>query len=155
MQLIDGRPVYSATDLVGFLACEHLTQLERAAVARLTQRPDANDPELDVLRARGIEHEHRYLESLRAEGKSIIEVDPDAYPEETQGEKLRLAAAATQDAMARGVDVVYQAPISCCVLIRPIDPAGGARSTTRWRTPSWRATSRQAPCCRSAATSSS
>ena len=35
MQLIDGQPVYSATDLVGFLACEHLTNLERAALAGL------------------------------------------------------------------------------------------------------------------------
>jgi hypothetical protein len=25
MQLVDGKPVYAATDLVGFLACEHLT----------------------------------------------------------------------------------------------------------------------------------
>jgi hypothetical protein len=30
MQLIDGTAVYAATDLVGFLACEHLTALERA-----------------------------------------------------------------------------------------------------------------------------
>ena len=30
MQTIDGRPVYAATDLVAYLACEHLTQLERA-----------------------------------------------------------------------------------------------------------------------------
>ncbi len=32
MQLINGTPVYAATDLVGFLACGHLTALERAAV---------------------------------------------------------------------------------------------------------------------------
>jgi hypothetical protein len=35
MQTIDGHPVFSATDLVGFLACEHLTALELAAAARL------------------------------------------------------------------------------------------------------------------------
>jgi len=39
MQLIDGTPVYSATDLVGFLACEHLTQVERAALGGLVRRP--------------------------------------------------------------------------------------------------------------------
>ena len=44
MQLIDGRPVYSATDLVGFLACEHLTNLERAALAGLVKRPMRVDP---------------------------------------------------------------------------------------------------------------
>jgi len=49
MQRIDGRDVYSATDLVGFLACEHLTNLERAALARLVQRPMRPDPQLDRL----------------------------------------------------------------------------------------------------------
>jgi len=108
MQLIDGRPVYSATDLVGFLACEHLTQLERAALAGLADRPHAVDPELDVLRRRGFEHEQRYLDRLRAEGRTVSAIDPDGYAEDA-GEKLRLAAAATAEAMARGDDVVYQA----------------------------------------------
>ena len=61
MQLIDGRPVYAATDLVAYLACEHLTQLERAALAGLVKRPMRADPELDVIRKRGFEHEKRYL----------------------------------------------------------------------------------------------
>ena len=30
MHLIDGTLVLSATDLTGFLACEHLTELDRA-----------------------------------------------------------------------------------------------------------------------------
>ena len=54
MDRIDGRPVYSATDLVGYLACEHLTQLERAALAGLVKRPMRDDPELDVIRKRGL-----------------------------------------------------------------------------------------------------
>ena len=32
MQDLDGTTVYSATDLVGFLACEHLTTLDRVAL---------------------------------------------------------------------------------------------------------------------------
>ena len=43
MDRIDGRPVYSATDLVAYLACEHLTQLERAAIAGLVKRPIRDD----------------------------------------------------------------------------------------------------------------
>ena len=57
MQTIDGRPVYAATDLVAYLACEHLTQLERAALAKLVDRPMRDDPELDIIRKRGFEHE--------------------------------------------------------------------------------------------------
>jgi len=46
MQLIDGQPVYSATDLVGYLACEHLTALEVAATRGLIERPHRHDREL-------------------------------------------------------------------------------------------------------------
>ena len=43
MQSIDGAPVYSASDLVGFLACEYLTALERAALHGLVKRPHYAD----------------------------------------------------------------------------------------------------------------
>ena len=65
MQSIDGRPVYAATDLVAYLACEHLTELERAAMADLVERPMRADPELDIIRKRGFEHEARYLADPR------------------------------------------------------------------------------------------
>ena len=108
MQLIDGAPVYSASDLVGFLACEHLTQLERAALAGLTERPNLPDPELDVIRKRGMEHERRYLAELAADGRSVVEITPDAYSSD-HVEALRMAAAATEAAMASGAEVIYQA----------------------------------------------
>jgi predicted RecB family nuclease len=107
MQLIDGKPVFSATDLVGYLACEHLTALERAALAKLVERPDRADPELDVIRARGFQHEQRFLADLRAEGRNVAEIARDEDLE--RGDQLRQQAAATIDAMAAGADVVYQA----------------------------------------------
>jgi uncharacterized protein len=108
MQLIDGSPVYSASDLVGFLACEHLTQLERAVLAGLAERPHLPDPELDVLRKRGMEHERRYLAELSADGRSVVVITPDAYSSD-HAEALRMAAAATEAAMASGAHVIYQA----------------------------------------------
>jgi predicted RecB family nuclease len=108
MQLIDGSPVYSATDLVGYLACEHLTQLERAVLDELAERPHLPDPELDVLRKRGDEHEKRYLAELTADGRSMLAITPDAYSSD-HGEALRLAAEATVAAMASGTQVIYQA----------------------------------------------
>lgn len=108
MQLIDGKPVYAATDLVGFLACEHLTALERAALGGLVERPSRIDPELEIIRRRGFEHEKRYLNERRDEGRGVVTIDPDAYDVEA-GEKLRLAAAATERVMAEGADVIYQA----------------------------------------------
>jgi predicted RecB family nuclease len=108
MQLIDGSPVYSATDLVGFLACEHLTQLERAVLAGLAQRPNLPDPELDVLRKRGEEHEARYLAELEADGRSVVVITRDGYSSD-HVESLRMAADETVKAMASGAQVIYQA----------------------------------------------
>ncbi|HEX2470211.1 MAG TPA: TM0106 family RecB-like putative nuclease [Candidatus Limnocylindrales bacterium] len=108
MQSIDGRPVYAATDLVAFLACEHLTQLERASLAGLVQRPMRDDPELDVIRKRGFEHEKRYLTDLTAEGRTVLTIEPDGSIDD-YGDRVRAAAAATIEAMRSGADVIYQA----------------------------------------------
>ena len=39
MEIVDDRLMYSATDLVGYLECGHLTSLERAAVSGHLERP--------------------------------------------------------------------------------------------------------------------
>jgi uncharacterized protein len=108
MDRIDGQPVYSATDLVAFLACEHLTQLERAALAGLTKRPMREDPELDVIRRRGYQHEARYLAALQDEGRTAVTIRVDGSSVD-RGAELRAAAEQTIEAMAAGADVVYQA----------------------------------------------
>ncbi len=107
MQLIDGKPVFSATDLVGYLACEHLTALERAALAGLVTKPMREDRELDVIRKRGFEHEARYLADLRDQGLLVATID--RHEDEERGDRLRRQAADTIEAMASGVDVVFQA----------------------------------------------
>ncbi len=57
MQTIDGKPVYSATDLVGFLECEHLTNLDRAALAGLVRKPVRQNDEIELIAKRGLDHE--------------------------------------------------------------------------------------------------
>ena len=100
MQLIDGQPVFSATDLVGYLACEHLTALERAALAGLVKRPVREDPELDVIRERGYRHEARYLADLTAAGRTVVEIK--RVDEEERGDQIRRQAEETIGAMASG-----------------------------------------------------
>ena len=107
MQQIDGRLVYSATDLVGFLECRHLVNLERAAVAGHFNRPMRTDPVLDRIAQRGQEHEARFLEELRADGVDAVEIEPnEALP---RPERLSRARDATLAAMRAGTDVIYQA----------------------------------------------
>ena len=76
MQLIDDRLVYSATDLVAFLECRHLANLERAVALRHLKRPFRDDPVLDRMARRGREYEERFLETLRAQHLQIREIRP-------------------------------------------------------------------------------
>jgi len=108
LQWLDGHPVYSATDLVGFLVCEHLTNLERAAIAGLVQRPMLPDPELDRIAMRGIQHEQRFLAELQQQSLNVVTIATDGSAG-TCYEQLTQAAAETVEAMRAGVDVVYQA----------------------------------------------
>ena len=108
MQRLNGQAVYSATDLVGFLACEHLTNLERAAMAGLVQRPMRPDPELDRIAKRGEQHEQRFLAELEQQSFDVVKIATDGSAG-TGHEQLVQAAAETIEAMQRGVDVIYQA----------------------------------------------
>ncbi len=100
-----GVLLLSATDLTDFLACEHLTQLELQAARGLIEKPNRQDPGLDLIAERGLAHERRYLTELKAQGLDVAEIpwlgaDPDS---------LRVAHAATVAALERGAEVVYQA----------------------------------------------
>jgi len=110
MQLIDGTPVYSATDLVGFLECEHLTDLELGALGDHIERPMRNDPELDRIRKRGEQHEERYLADLEGSGRRVTRLKlPEGPWEGGRGERYRTAAQLTREAIWRGDEVIYQA----------------------------------------------
>src|SRR6185436_13557017 len=98
MQIIDGQPVFSATDLVGFLACEHLTALELAATARLVKRPIRDDAELEVLQQRGMDHEQRYLADLEAKGRRVTRIARDETIQD-RGARLRQEASLTEAAI--------------------------------------------------------
>lgn len=68
---------------------------------------DADDPVLEAIRRHGCEHEKSVLESLRAEGRRIVEIPG-------KGDRF----AATRDALRQGADVVYQAALA-------VEPFGG------------------------------
>ena len=47
VEVVENSFTYSATDLVGFLECQHLTSLDRAALSGHLERPERTDPVLD------------------------------------------------------------------------------------------------------------
>jgi len=61
--------LYAATDLSSFLGCAHLTALDRAEVNGEIRKPHHDDPSLEVIRRRGLEHERLVLEQLRARAR--------------------------------------------------------------------------------------
>ncbi len=99
MRHFDGRYTLSATDLATFLGCRHRTALEMDFAAGLLAKPQADDPILDLLFQRGIDHEKAYVDSLRAAGLRIVDLTF------TRNDDL---LAATIRAMRDGADVIVQ-----------------------------------------------
>jgi predicted RecB family nuclease len=103
----DGTIIVSATDLVGYLACDHLATLELGRVQQLWEKPvRRDDPTIALIQEKGDLHEGAYLESLRAEGLTVVEI---ATQELRTPDDLRAAQAITVDAMRAGADVIFQA----------------------------------------------
>ena len=74
-----GQPLYSATDLLNFLGCDHATALDMQVMSNGLAKPNGEDDAyLKILQEKGDEHEHNYLEKLRAEGKSIVDIKADS-----------------------------------------------------------------------------
>ena len=99
------RTILSPSDLVAHLGCEHATALERRVLLGELEPPVRHDPELEVLRRRGDQHERAELERFRAQGRTIGEVSGTG----SSPEALASAEAETLALMRSGVDVVFQA----------------------------------------------
>ena len=113
MRRSNGQLGFSPSDVNNFLECEHLTQLELAVALGELERPVFEDPQAELIRRKGEEHERAYLESLRAAGKEVIEIE---LAENGKTWDLERAARDTEGAMRAGAEVIYQGVLS--------DPAG-------------------------------
>src|SRR5262249_7859262 len=93
----------SPSDLSGYLACPHLTSLELRVGRGELVRPVLVNEQAELMFRKGREHEAAYLQRLKDEGKTVVEVslEPDLDWER--------AASETVEAMRAGVEVVYQA----------------------------------------------
>lgn len=78
----DGQLIFSASDLTGFLACQHLTQLDLLVAEGQLPQPHRHDPLLEIISRLGDEHERGYLDQLRSQCLEVVEI---AHPEATIG----------------------------------------------------------------------
>ena len=102
MQLRNGEILFSPSDLNAFLECEHLTQLELAVAAGELERPADENPQADLVKRKGDEHEAAYLAALLADGREVVTIANDW--------DLEVAARATRGRDARRAPTsIYQA----------------------------------------------
>lgn len=107
MRLDDDSLRFSPTDLANFSACAQRSTLDRLRAHGRASAPKFDDPLLELLKEKGIEHERAYLESLRSDGRTIVD-----FPALTGAERTpagyRHRAEETLAAMRTGADVIYQ-----------------------------------------------
>src|SRR6266540_738225 len=100
MQVSNGRLSLSPSDLTAYLACRHLTTLEREVARGTRAQPRGREALAQLIAEKGNVHETGYLEQLRAQGRDVVEIEllqrPGAFEE---------AHAATVAAMRAGADV--------------------------------------------------
>src|SRR5919109_1909204 len=99
MQVRADKQIFYATDLTNFIGCRHLTALDRLAAHRLAKRPFFDDPMVEILRQRGLDHERAYVQSLADSGKTVVHIKRDSS----------WAFEETRRAMRDGIDVIVQA----------------------------------------------
>ena len=101
MRSVDGIMQFSAADLVGHLACRHLTRLEAAVARGEPEAPKRYDPFLEILWQRGAAHERDYVAHLKSAGLDVEAVN-------TGADKEALPINQTIEAMRAGRQVIVQ-----------------------------------------------
>jgi len=103
MQKQNGIILYSASDIVNFLDCEHLTALDLIDLE--TPLPRAEDDEEAVLyQNKGFSHELAHVERLKGSVASFADISE-------KKNDMDAAFALTTEAMRSGTDIIYQATL--------------------------------------------
>ena len=100
-KLSTGKRLYAATDLVNFLECEHLTDLDLQHLETPLQKA-VDDEQAELIKNKGFAHEAAYVKRLREHHSSFIDIAAVGDSREARHE-------ATIKAMREGVQIIYQA----------------------------------------------
>src|SRR5712691_6506973 len=92
---------FSPSDLTAYLECEHLARLELEVARGERVKPRVEDPQAELIRRKGEQHEQVYLEQLIADGRDVVTVDIADWDWER-------AIRETADAMRARREVIYQ-----------------------------------------------
>jgi hypothetical protein len=100
MQFLDGKLLFSASDLINFLGCKHATYLDLGDLNHPVTILERDAATLLIFE-KGIEHEKRYLAALKARAVSVVEITAEDFdiPERTRlsREAIRCQTASNRD----------------------------------------------------------
>ena len=107
MRFYQNQLIYSASDFIQFMKCRYASQHAYQQVHMLHQQglttaiqPVQADDTTTLLQRRGLQHEAAYLERLKKQHASVVEIEH---------RDLATAADLTRQAMQAGVEIIYQA----------------------------------------------
>jgi len=104
MKKLNENLILSASDLVNYLNCNHLTALDVQVAKGVINKPNHYDPLLELLRERGCRHEESYIEFLHKKGIKVTILEGFDISE--------AAVNATRAAMENGDEIIVQAAFS-------------------------------------------
>lgn len=87
---------FSASDLINYLGCKHLTELDRKTVLGEIDPPDWSNPALVLIQQKGIEHEQAYVVHLKSQGLYVCELEGHSLSD-------------TKAAIMKGYEIITQA----------------------------------------------
>jgi predicted RecB family nuclease len=100
MQKSTSGKLYSASDLVNFAACLHLTHLDLFNLEAPLPKADDTD-EMALIQGKGFEHEGRYFELLKSQYADVVNLKQDDISD-------AMAFANTRQALQSGAQVLFQ-----------------------------------------------
>lgn len=113
MKASNEQIILSASDLVGYLNCNHLSVLDLEVVGGVRKKPDYYDPLLEILKERGNLHEKAYLDHLKNTGFDYVEIDGVDISDNSVN--------ATHAAMGDGANIIVQAALRSCGFVGRAD----------------------------------
>lgn len=105
--------LYSASDIVNYLECEHLTTLDLIDLETPLQKTEDSE-QAKLIQAKGYAHEADFLGLLKARHSSLIDIA-------ATGGGLEQKVAATLQAMRDGYEIIFQATLRDGCLIGHAD----------------------------------
>jgi len=103
MQKYCGKMIYSASDIVNFSECEHITTLDMIDLDTPLPRAEETD-EMALISSKGYGHEGAYSEKLKHKSGSFVDIA-------SFSDDMEARAKETVKAINNGVEIIYQATL--------------------------------------------